>query len=222
MTRPLAAAERFVEEMPDDLMARVTPVFSPLLRIEPTGDALGLLPDMAAIFSSSNGVQYGPEGAGRMAYCVGARTTAQAKAKGWSAQMAGQDADALVSYVIGNPPNKSLVHIRGRHTRGDIAGRLVTAGHTVTEAIVYDQVPQPLNNAARTAMIESDATIVPLFSPRTAVEFAKQDPRAKCLNVIALSAAVAEAAHPLKVHSVAERPDAAAMYAAIRQAISSG
>ncbi|APX13084.1 uroporphyrinogen-III synthase [Tateyamaria omphalii] len=222
MTRPLAAAQRFVQEMPADLAPRVTPVFSPLLRIDPMAEAPSLAPDVVVIFSSANAVQYGPDGAGRAAYCVGARTTAQANARGWSAQMAGQDADALVTQIAGHPPNVVLVHMRGRHTRGDIANRLRAAGHPVTEAIVYDQVLQPLNEAAQAALIGGDATIVPLFSPRTALEFAKQAPRATCVHVIALSGAVAKAAHPLTVHDLAARPDAAAMYDAIRQAISAG
>ncbi|WP_052249561.1 uroporphyrinogen-III synthase [Tateyamaria sp. ANG-S1] len=222
MTRPLAASQRFVDEMPDDLAVRVTPVFSPLLRIEPVDHTPRLAPDAAAIFTSSNGVRYAPDGAGRTAYCVGARTTAQASAHGWAAQMAGQDADALVAQISGHPPDHQLIHIRGRHTRGHIAGRLSKAGHTVTDAIVYDQVPQPLNKVAQDVLIAGDATIVPLFSPRTAMEFVKQAPRTTCLHVIALSAAVAKAAHPLDVQSVADRPDADAMYDAIRWAISSG
>ncbi|WP_147109867.1 uroporphyrinogen-III synthase [Tateyamaria sp. syn59] len=222
MTRPLAAAQRFVQEMPDDIAARVIPVFSPLLRIEPVAQAPLLAPDVAAIFSSANAVQYGPEGAGRTAFCVGARTTSQANARGWSAQMAGPDADSLVLHLTKNASDLPLVHVRGRHTRGDIAERLRAAGRAATEAIVYDQVLQSLNDAAQATLIPGDATIVPLFSARTAVEFAKQAPRATCAHVIALSAAVAEAASPLGVRGLAERPDAAAMYDAIRQAISSG
>ena len=219
LTRPLRAAERFLADMPDDLKERVTPVFSPLLRIDPVDVDLNLDPDATAIFTSSNGVRYGPEGGGRTAYCVGAATTSAANGHGWIGHTAGQDADTLVAALQGQGFDGPLVQLRGRCTRGGVAARLRGAGHDVEDVIVYDQVAQAHNESAQTALAYQDATIVPLFSPRTAIQFAKQVRGATCVYVVALSAAVAEAAHPVPVHEVAEKPNADAMYRAIRRVL---
>ncbi|WP_299700527.1 uroporphyrinogen-III synthase [uncultured Tateyamaria sp.] len=222
MTRPHAAAERFITKMPDDLKAQVSPLFSPLLTIVPVADGQAIEADEAAIFTSSNGVIHAPAGAGRMAYCIGTATTERAKQHGWSAQMAGQTADELVATLTDTPMTRHLVHIRGQHTRGDVVTRLRSAGRQVRDCIVYDQVPQLLSAAAHEALMREELTIVPLFSPRTAMQFANQAPRSTSMRVVALSSAVADAARPVHVDSVAVRPDATAMYEAIRRAICAG
>lgn len=222
MTRPFAAAQRFVNEMPAELRARIVPLFSPLLEIVPMHDAATIAANTATIFTSSNGVAYGPEGAGRTAFCVGAATTERAIARGWAAQMVGQDAEALVNVLATTPATKPLVHIRGWHTRGDIAARLRRSGHSVEEVIAYDQVLQPLNEQARRALAGDQTVIVPLFSPRTATQFAKEVQQTTSLHVVALSSAVAAAAHPAEVNVIAARPDAHAMYDAIRQTVGAG
>lgn len=209
-------------EMPDDLKPHVNPVYSPLLSIVPLSNENPIKEDEAAIFTSSNGVANAPTGAGRMAYCVGKATTKRASQRGWSAQMQGRTADELVTALSARPISRKLVHIRGTHTRGNVSDRLASAGKCVRDSVVYDQVPQFLSATAEEVLLREELAIVPLFSPRTATQFAKQAPRATSTRVVALSDAVAEAARPISVEVVAERPDAAAMYDAIRQAISAG
>lgn len=222
MTRPRAAAERFMAEMPDDLKAQVSPLFSPLLKIVPAAGIQTIAADEAAIFTSSNGVIHAPAGVGRTAYCIGDATTDRATQHGWSAQMVGRTADELVAGLTKTHINHTLVHVRGQHTRGDVVSRLQAAGQQVRDCIVYDQVPQSLSAPAHEALLREELTIVPLFSPRTAMQFANQAPRSTSMRVIALSDAVADAARPVHVGSIAVRPDATAMYEAIRQAIGAG
>lgn len=222
MTRPRAAAQRFVEDMPEGMRARIVPLYSPLLDIVPltSPDAVG--PDEVAIFTSSHGVLHGPEGAGRPAYCVGARTTEAARDHGWDAQQAGLDAASLVDTLSSRPTGQKMVHIRGQHTRGDVADRLRDTGQTVREVIVYDQVLRPLSPDALDALASDQPVIAPVFSPRTATQFANCAARATSLRVVALSPAVAEPIKSLGVCFMAERPEAQAMYDAIDRAIRSG
>lgn len=221
MTRPQAAALRFVEEMPAPLRAKIVPLFSPLLEIVPSGGGPELGREDGAIFTSRNGVAHGPAGQGRMAYCIGQATTAAARDRGWDAQVMGKDADTLVQGVSRIAGDKRLVHFRGMHTRGGIAARLGSAGCAVREAVVYDQRLLTLSQEAREVLMGASLTIVPLFSPRTAMQFANQAPRPTCCHVIALSPAVADAAAPLAVDQVCDQPDAAAMYDAVAQAVAS-
>ncbi|WP_299047943.1 uroporphyrinogen-III synthase [uncultured Tateyamaria sp.] len=222
MTRPRAAADRFVAGMPPSLRAQVEPVFSPLLDIVPVTGWHDPDDDAIAIFTSSNGVIHGPESIGRTAYCVGEATTALAQSRGWAARMAGADAESLVSHVRDAGAGHTLVHIRGRHTRSDVAARLGASGHAVRTLVVYDQVLKTLTAQAQQLLSRNSPTIVPLFSPRTAMQFAKMARSPTSTQVIALSPAVADAAAPLEVHCVCDRPDAPAMYDAMSRTIASG
>ncbi len=222
MTRPRAAAERFVGNMPAELRARVGPLFSPVMRIEGLSGTVALTKSEIPIFTSSNAVSHGPESDGRPAYCVGVATTKWANQHGWGARMAGEDADGLVSYLEKLPPDQPFVHVRGRHTRGNIVARLQVSGHSAREAIVYEQVLQPLSDAAKNAISREQMVVAPLFSPRMAAQFANQAPRATSLRVVAMSAAVANAAQPFTAAAIAARPDAPAMYDAIADVISAG
>ena len=98
----------------------------------------------------------------------------------------------------------------------DVA-RLQAAGLRATGAVIYDQRPCPLTDAARSLLDGQGPVLVPLFSPRTAALFAETAPHRAALWVAALSPAVASALGNLPVArlATASRPDAAAMLAAI-------
>jgi len=217
MTRPRPAAERFVASLPPEVQERIDPLFSPLIRIEPTGADALLSYKEGAIFTSANGVLHGPTGAGRPAFCIGTTTTQAATDHGWTAQAVGPDARSLCAALVTNPPDAPLVHLRGRHTRGDVAATLTRSGLQVREVAVYDQVLCPLTQQAKSALKGEQSVIVPLFSPRTARQFAKEAGRATSCHVIALSPAVAEAAGGADV--VVDTPDADAMRSAVQTAV---
>lgn len=208
--------------MPVELRAQVAVIYSPLMAIVGVNDPPELTTVDAAIFTSSNGVTYGPRGMGRVAYCVGAATTAAARQRGWVAREMGDDAEGLVSQLISTPPDQPLVHLRGQHTRGDVVARLRKERHVARDAIVYDQVLQPLTKAAKNVIAREPVVVAPLLSPRTAAQFAKEVPRTTSLRVIAISESVASAAQPHEVAAVATRPNARSMYDAVAHVISSG
>ncbi len=103
-------------------------------------------------------------------------------------------------------------------------GRLQAAGRQAAGAVVYDQRPCPLTDAARALLDAPAPVLVPLFSPRTAALFAETAPHRAALWVAALSSAVADALGDLPVarRVTAARPDAAAMLAAIASLITGG
>ncbi|WP_299619286.1 uroporphyrinogen-III synthase [uncultured Tateyamaria sp.] len=221
MTRPRGAAERFVASLPAVLRPKVVPVYAPLIAIKPLNVAIAF-EDEAAIFTSANGVHYGPDGAERVAYCVGAATTDAACSRGWIAERRGRNADDLVASLIADPPLSPLIHVSGVHKRGDIAERLTAHGIPTRSVAVYDQVAQDLTHEARALIQGGKPLILPLFSPRTAHQFASQVPQAGTVRAIALSEAVADALvqGSYGAVSVAATPDATAMCDAIARVLS--
>ncbi|WP_040104302.1 uroporphyrinogen-III synthase [Phaeobacter gallaeciensis] len=225
MTRPRVVAERFVEDLPASTRETVQVIYAPLIRttaLNPPSDpsARGLSSG-DVIFSSANGVRYASAPfAGQGAYCVGQRTTQAAAAKGWRAICCGQDADALVQTLSEVPPAGPLIHLRGVHSRGDIAERLRLARVNCREQVIYDQVLLPYEDEARIAMDAQASLIVPLFSPRTAQQFVKLAPYCADLHLIAFSKAVAEPLKGLKCKGlqICKSPTAAAMCTLVRDA----
>jgi len=193
LTRPAPSSAAFAQSLPDAVLSRVDLLISPLLDIGPVGARISLEGIAGVIFSSANGVAFGPEPADIPAYCVGARTTEAALARGWRARLAGPDADSLVARLIRMTPPAPLMHLSGQHQRGDIALRLTQAGLPTQAVTVYDQALVPLSPQAKQALQSGGPCIVPLFSPRTAAQFGREAQGARRITVIALSHAVAAA-----------------------------
>ncbi len=191
LTRPVDSGRAFFDALPSETAALVSPLETPLIEIVRSNT---LAPDMdAAIITSSNVLPFAGAGRGRKAYCVGAATTAKAQHRGWDAQNMGLTADALVSALIATPPSEELVHLSGEHTRGHIAQRLNHSGLKVDHAILYTQRLLLLSSEAAALLEREISVIVPLFSPRSAAQFAAcvQNSTRANLYVLALSPAVA-------------------------------
>lgn len=228
--QPQAPALRFLLTRPADQGARLAAalrarfpgaevVESPLLapQVLPVAPPAG---DFAAVvFTSETGV-WAARALGwalpRLAWCVGDRTAAAARAAGFEARSAAGDADALVAALPAEPPPGAVLHLHGRETRGDVAARLRAAGLPAEAVALYAQEALPLSDAARAWMEGPAPVIAPVYSPRTAALFARAAAGARAaLWLAALSPAVARALPPAARLAVARRPDEAAMFAAI-------
>jgi uroporphyrinogen-III synthase len=216
LTRPLAQSRAFAARF-DGLDC----VISPMLRIVPI---LPGLPELTAreyaglIFTSVNGVLAAAELlqlSGRRAWCVGERTAGAARMAGMQAESAGGAAEDLVALILAKGAGP-LLHLRGEHSRGDVAARLTSAGTETDEAIIYQQRAELLTAAARATFAGQRKVILPIFSARTARILSERVGTIHApVQVIAISEAVAAAwARPGVI--VAATPDADAMEVVIR------
>ena len=217
LTRPQAGSQAFLDALPRDIAARTVVTISPLIRITPLNKEA---PDAdAAIFTSANAIDFAGPGMGKTAYCVGLATTKKALKHGWHALMAGQCAEELVSALIETPPHQELTHLGGVHARGNIARRLTDAGIPTQHIALYDQTVHDLNAEAIALLNGEKPVIVPLFSPRTAGQFAKQVPGAAPLHIVALSRAVAAEPGSIshKSLTICENPSLGAMVEEVKK-----
>lgn len=226
MTRPQEAAERFVSALPRAIGRRLTPVYSPLITIAPFVQAIDLGDARGLIFTSVNGVAIAATQMHRRdlpCYCVGESTTKAARQAGWSADFAGPTAEALIESLHRNQPVAPLLHLRGTHSRGAVAARLTAMGCLTREQVIYDQPLLPLTQEALIALNGSDPVLAPLFSPRTARQFANQHVGGAPLHLAALSSAVAKSVKHLKSISiiVSPTPNSTAMAQLVGQMIES-
>ncbi|MHA7874873.1 uroporphyrinogen-III synthase [Roseivivax sp.] len=195
LTRPDRASRGFLEALASDGLRPGAVVISPLIEIVPEG----ALPDMAGIagliFTSAHGVEaYQRAGGPHRPNCfaVGSATAEAARAIGLHPATAEGDAEALIALIQATSPEGPLLHLRGRHARGDIAARLTEGGIETREAVLYDQRRAGLSPEAQAALGGTAPVVAPLFSPRTADLLAASGPFAAPLYVAAMSGAVAE------------------------------
>ncbi|MBY6004019.1 uroporphyrinogen-III synthase [Salipiger bermudensis] len=220
LTRPEAASRQFLSALEAEGVSGFKSIISPLIGIEVTGP----LPDLegigGAIFTSANGVRaYAALGGPVLPLCftVGDATAEAARAAGFAPRSAGGDAAALVDMVIEEAPGVPLVHLRGTHARGAVAERLRAAGLVATDAVIYDQPAQELSAGAKAALQGDVPVIVPLFSSRSAAQFARGGGGGAPLIVAAMSGDVAAALEALYVTrlEILAQPDAKAMKRAV-------
>lgn len=216
MTRPQDAARRFVALLPVALTAGHQMIYSPLISVMPLGQDIDLSGSEAVIFTSANGVFMAAEilaRTGTPAYCLGQRTTKKARDAGWKAEFCGKTADELVADLLQRRPAGGLLHLRGEHSRGNVAERLNAAGLICREQVIYSQPLQTLTAEALSALSASGDIVVPLFSPRTARQFADLCPNDVNIHLVAMSDAVADPLKRLnyKDLNVCKEPDVQAM-----------
>ncbi len=194
ITRPEAAAARLAQ----DLRVRWTPppltVISPMMRTEVIGVDIPLNGVRALVFTSRAGVEAFAQLSTRRdlpCHVVGEATRAAAEDIGLNATCEGPDAAALARALAAAPPGGPLLHLRGAHVAGDLAGRLHSAGITLREAVIYRQRAQPLTARAMALLGGGRPVIVPLFSPRSAQLFFAEAAGAAPLLCAAFSGNVA-------------------------------
>jgi len=222
MTRPIDAAQRFVSTLPVALTTGMQVIYAPLIKVQPLHQCINLDGVSAVIFTSAHGVSAAAgslDGCDLRAYCLGQRTTLSAQNAGWQAEQCGMTADELVTNLLQQKPRGMLLHLRGRHTRGHVAARISAAGLNCREQVIYDQPLLPLTKQALSALSSSTDLVVPLFSPRTARQFADLCPMDAAIHLIAMSDAVADPLKSLKYKDlrICSEPEARAMMQHVRQ-----
>ena len=220
LTRPEAASKAFLSELRADTGADISAVISPILKIV----ACGPLPDLdgyaTILLTSGHAVaRLGRAGLleGRNVATIGERAALGARVFGAHAEALGEDAAEFLA--MADQLVAPCLHCRGTHTRGEIAGTLTARGIRTDEAVIYDQVAEPLG-ADALALLESGAPVVaPVFSPRSARLLSDEVPPAANPVVIAISPAAADAWDAPGRISVAKAPTREAMIRAVAAAI---
>lgn len=233
LTRPLDQSRAVADALRQAAGPSVRIVISPLMRIE----SVAANWDRAApcyLFTSQQGVREyvrsgadptrstGAKQALTRAFCVGDRTAKAARAAGLQAISAGGTVEDLLQLVLNERPKGPLVHLRGRHARGDLAQRLSDAGLNAVEAIVYDQRDQDPTPEAKALISQGFPVVAPLYSPRSATRFAKEFAPAPHAHLLCMSEFVAGNLEPdaFQRIDVIAQPDGATMFESVLRILS--
>jgi uroporphyrinogen-III synthase len=208
LTRPEPQSRAFLAEVEDRLGQPVTAIITPILRIQGADQRPDLDGFKTLILTSGNGVQQVADMlAGREVATVGQQTALLAERAGAHATCLGNTVEDFLNRA--SSLRSPALHIRGEHSRGDLAQRLTASGVATDECIAYRQIEEPISEEARRALTSGNA-VVPVFSPRSARLLCAYecDPTTR---VLAISQATAEEWSAPGLIDVADQPNRQAM-----------
>lgn len=218
LTRPRAVSEMFAKQV-QDTVGPLQVLIASLIEIELL--KIHAAPDAQTIvFTSRNGVlawERAELPTEARCYCVGQATADAARALGFEPYVSGGTVEHLANDLKNAALLGEVLHVHGEHTRGDLVERLNANGLNVRGLIAYKQHLLELSENAQNLLLGGAPVIVPLFSPRTAAQFAKTGPYGSQVDVIAISNSAAQAcpgAH------VAPSPNVDGMITAIKAVLS--
>lgn len=215
LTRPEPQSSEFLARCEREHGDRFSAVISPVLRIVDSGDIPPLDVYQNLLFTSGHAVhRIGKAGhlKGRAVATVGQATAELARGYGAVAKAYGADLETFLTNCadLADP----CLHLRGSHTRGDLALRLESMGKAASEAVIYEQLTLPPTRAAQALVVGPDPIIAPIFSPRSAQLLSRIIGRRADVTVIAMSQAVADASRTIGEVHIAAAPTFEAMCAA--------
>lgn len=223
LTRPAGASRRFSADLGVMLNGRARIMIAPVMEIVPETDQKDYAGFQTLILTSARAVdalENSKSLAGRLAYCVGDRTAAAARAAGLRAISVSGDARKLYDRIVKDRPPQPWLHLSGSHQRVDLTARFQEAGFSASRRVVYRQESRPIGDLALRALLRPNV-ILPVFSARSARLLAEALPEtAPPPSVVAISKVAADAwVAPKRAVRVAPNPDAESMAYAILAAV---
>ena len=193
ITRPLRQGQAFAAALEAGFGGPVRTVLSPLIETAPVVVDQDFGNVAHVLFTSVNGVHQSdrlrvPTSA--IAWCVGDKTAHAAQALGFETQTAGGTSEKLLSLIVAAQPVGRMLHVRGKHTTGDVVGGLAEHGIVCEPIIAYDQVAIAPTQQAIDLLCGENPVIAPLFSPRTAKLFEQIGGFRAPLHLVVMSEAV--------------------------------
>ena len=164
LTRPTQSSELFLSALKYAAGA-FRPYISPAFEYEAVA-----YPEVsfdAAIFTSKAGVQFAPNGNGRVAWCVGEATAQMAQANGYLTKTGAGNAVDLSKMILRSDSCGGMIHFRGENVRVDVKAILKDAGLTCADAVIYRKAVAGVPEGLREALNSAGDFILPVFSAET-------------------------------------------------------
>jgi uroporphyrinogen-III synthase len=232
VTRPRGQAEALAAALGHRGIAAL---IEPMIEIDfPAVGPLDLAGVQALLCTSANGVEALARASAERAlplFAVGEASAAAARRAGFAkVESAGGDAGDLARLVAGrlDPQAGRLLHAAGGAVAGDLAGTLGGHGFIVSHAVLYEARPAAsLSGEVRRALSAGLIDLALFFSPRSAAIFVglarSAGLAAACAGIAAFSISAAAdralAALAWRARYVADRPNQAALLAALDRAM---
>lgn len=169
LTRPLDGNERFCLNI-EHLLSQCEILDNPLQKIEFLEALIEVKEGSILIFTSINGLRASKKYNLRNKKCfvVGENTRKIAASSGYEVLGSSSDQENLLKLIKLKKPTESMVHIRGKHTAGNLCGSLKNSGFSCFEITGYNQKPLKIKKQVFQKVMSGRPVILPIFSPRSA------------------------------------------------------
>jgi uroporphyrinogen-III synthase len=192
LTRPLDGNERFCSKI-KHLLYKCEILDSPIQKIEFLPGLSKVNKDAVLIFTSVNGLRAVEKHnlTNNRCFVVGKNTKKIAVNFGYEVLGCSKDQENLLKLIKSKKPKESMVHIRGKHTVGNLCYSLKKREFSCLEIIGYNQEPLKIKKQNLQKIQSGRPVILPIFSSRSA-KLLQSNIDLTGFNVVAISQAVAQ------------------------------
>ena len=209
LTRPLDGNERFCLKI-KNLLYKCEILDSPIQKIEFLPGLNKVNKNAVLIFTSANGLRAAKKHnlINKKCFVVGANTKKIAVSFGYDVLGFSKDQENLLKLIKSKKPTESMVHIRGKHTVGNLCDALKRNQFSCLDIIGYNQEPLKIKKQNLQKIHSGRPVILPIFSSRSA-ELLQSNLDLTGFNVIAISEAVAKIVTGVELGElvVSKKPD---------------
>ena len=192
LTRPLGGNERFCLKI-KHLLYSCEILDNPIQKIDFLPSLGKVNKNSVLIFTSANGLRAAKKHnlINKKCFVVGANTKKIAVSFGYDVLGFSKDQENLLKLIKSKKPTESLVHIRGKHTVGNLCDALKRNQFSCLDIIGYNQEPLKIKKQNLQKIHSGRPVILPIFSSRSAA-LLQSNLDLTGFNVIAISEAVAK------------------------------
>ena len=209
LTRPLGGNERFCLKI-KHLLYSCEILDNPIQRIDFLPSLSKVNKNSVLIFTSANGLRAAKKHnlINKKCFVVGANTKKIAVSFGYDVLGFSKDQENLLKLIKSKKPTESMVHIRGKHTVGNLCDALKRNQFSCLDIIGYNQEPLKIKKQNLQKIHSGRPVILPIFSSRSA-ELLQSNLDLTGFNVIAISEAVAKIVTGVELGAlvISKKPD---------------
>ena len=209
LTRPLGGNERFCLKI-KHLLYSCEILDNPIQRIDFLPSLSKVNKNSVLIFTSANGLRAAKKHnlINKKCFVVGANTKKIAVSFGYDVLGFSKDQENLLKLIKSKKPTESMVHIRGKHTVGNLCDALKRNQFSCLDIIGYNQEPLKIKKQNLQKIHSGRPVILPIFSSRSA-ELLQSNLDLTGFNVIAISEAVAKIVSGVELGElvISKKPD---------------
>ena len=209
LTRPLGGNERFCLKI-KHLLYSCEILDNPIQRIDFLPSLSKVNKNSVLIFTSANGLRAAKKHnlINKKCFVVGANTKKIAVSFGYDVLGFSKDQENLLKLIKSKKPTESMVHIRGKHTVGNLCDALKRNQFSCLDIIGYNQEPLKIKKHNLQKIHSGRPVILPIFSSRSA-ELLQSNLDLTGFNVIAISEAVAKIVTEVELGElvISKKPD---------------
>ena len=213
LTRPLGGNERFCLKI-KHLLYSCEILDNPIQKIDFLPSLSKVNKNSVLIFTSANGLRAAKKHnlINKKCFVVGENTKKIAISFGYDVLGFSKDQENLLKLIKSKKPTESMVHIRGKHTVGNLCDALKRNQFSCLDIIGYNQEPLKIKKQNLQKIHSGRPVILPIFSSRSA-ELLQSNLDLTGFNVIAISEAVAKIVTGVELGElvISKKPDLSSM-----------